>query len=241
MAVAEPQWAIAIALLAIGIVATAVALLKSGMLRRANGQLSIYSRAHTKRDIDFFDPFKDLPQATIVTIQNVLSFRMPESVLERLRSEFPFTKLSDEEFDGCVEEFKKFITVWLINREVEKPTAMVSELIDEVWHTFVLFTEEYHRFSALTNFDYIHHSPSTKARHLTPAAVENFYQTYRKYFGELSPIWMYRIHERTLNEGANGITKTYEITRPPLQIREHSDRRTISIYQKPLSVAGSEA
>lgn len=215
MAVAELQWGIEISLLAIGAVATAVAMVKSGVARRVVGQSSIHGRIQTQRGIDPADPFKDLSQTTVTAIRDVLSYQIPDGVLERLRSEFPFTKLSNEEFDGCIEEFKKFIIVWLINREAKKPTAMVSELIDEVWHAFVLFTEEYHRFSSLANFEYIHHSPSTKAQRLSPASVENFYQTYRKYFGVLSPIWIYRMHERTLDESANGITKTFEIKRPP--------------------------
>ena len=40
---------------------------------------------------------------------------------------------------------------------------MVSELIDELWHTFILFTNDYRKFCDTTVGEYIHHDPNVNA------------------------------------------------------------------------------
>lgn len=201
-----------ISLLAIGLIASAIALVKSRGQKPGQKLRTIHD-SYITGPISAPNPFEGLSPELISSIHKVETFQLPDDVIERLRHEFPFSKMSDQELEDCVLEFKKFTIVWLINREDQKTTGMVSKIIDEVWHTFMLFTEDYHRFSALMNVEYIHHSPSTRKQRLSPVSMANFYECYRKYFGELSPIWKYRILESTLSEGAKDTTIKYELVR----------------------------
>ncbi len=218
MAAIDSQLLAEISLLAVGIVTTATALVKSRVHKQEQKLLPMHD-SYKPELISPADPFEDLSPRIINAIHNLEGFQLPDGVLERLRRKFPFNKMSDQELEDCIHEFKKFIIVWLINREAEKTTGMVSKIIDEVWHTFILFTEDYHRFSALMNAEYIHHSPSTKTQRLSSVTVANFYECYRKYFGELSSIWKYRVRESTLGEAESDTTITYELVRPGVKNR----------------------
>ena len=71
------------------------------------------------------------------------------------------------------------------------------ELVDEVWHTFILFTIEYRKFCNTIFGEYIHHEPNVSSRYgvdpLFPykkkQSTEFFYEQYKTYFGPLPKIW----------------------------------------------------
>ena len=41
-----------------------------------------------------------------------------------------------------------------------KPSYLSSYIVDEAWHTFILFTKDYHKFCNKVFGSYFHHSPS---------------------------------------------------------------------------------
>ena len=65
---------------------------------------------------------------------------------------------------------------------------MVSELIDELWHTFILFTNDYRKFCDTTVGEYIHHDPNVNAEDRNGPLfiskkkrnIEFFYEEYEK-------------------------------------------------------------
>ena len=72
---------------------------------------------------------------------------------------------------------------------------MTNNIIDELWHTLILFSKEYHEFSTKIFGTYFHHSPNTKNSIISNDSVIKFYSEYKKYFGILHPIWRYNIKE----------------------------------------------
>ena len=86
----------------------------------------------------------------------------------------------------AVEEFKKFLTVIL---HADGPVGMVSPEVDEVWHTFILFTRDYQDFCRDVFGRYIHHSPNWPGTPAAEGSVENFLNNYKRLFGELHPFW----------------------------------------------------
>ena len=66
---------------------------------------------------------------------------------------------------------------------------MTSTQVDEVWHQFILFTPQYHKFCKEMLGGYFHHIPKTSLTPLDPKGGENFIESYRKIFGEIHKIW----------------------------------------------------
>ena len=111
----------------------------------------------------------ELPSLEERTLQDGL-FRCPESYREA------FTEL------------KKFL--WLCDRSDEQ-NLMVSKLIDELWHQFILSTIEYHDFCDQFFGHYMHHGGK-----LVTVSIEHkpiilkFFRLYKENFGPVSRLWL---------------------------------------------------
>ena len=119
-----------------------------------------------------------------------------------MRQKFPFNRMDEYEINECIIEFKKYIALVIINRfsfstnqNGKIIVAMTNNIIDELWHTLILFSKEYHEFSTKIFGKYLHHSPNTKNSIISNDSVIKFYNEYKKYFGMLHPIWCYNIKE----------------------------------------------
>ena len=65
----------------------------------------------------------------------------------------------------------------------------MSRVIDELWHTFIWFTGDYHRFCNKVAGRYLHHQPATEEDLVNGKNLEDYSRTlsdYRSYFGEPS-------------------------------------------------------
>lgn len=63
----------------------------------------------------------------------------------------------------------------------------MSRIIDELWHTFIWFTHDYHRFCERVAGRYLHHGPATEEDLKSGKNIEDYLRTlseYRLYFGE---------------------------------------------------------
>lgn len=63
----------------------------------------------------------------------------------------------------------------------------MSRVIDELWHTFIFFTFDYHRFCEEVAGRYLHHQPATEEDLSSGKNIEDYLRTlseYRLYFGE---------------------------------------------------------
>ena len=91
-------------------------------------------------------------------------------------------------------EFKRF--VGLIADGVS-PIAMVSPVIDEVWHQFMLFSKQYREFCFGTVGFFIDHLPHTPSTPLPPIAGENFFKAYEAKHGTVPEIWFLGMNQET--------------------------------------------
>ncbi|MCA1558006.1 MAG: hypothetical protein LC731_05635, partial [Acidobacteria bacterium] len=95
-----------------------------------------------------------------------------------------------EELHEAFTELKKY---FLLNELNGSPFSMISLRVDTVWHEFILFTEEYHKFCERFFGKYIHHSPATSTKGTIPdkeiveVAKLEFMRAYQKEFGALHP------------------------------------------------------
>lgn len=131
-----------------------------------------------------------LPSDTLAKIQALEQYQLPAGVIERIRKMHPFNIMTDEELGTWITEFKKFIAILVLNDGKNRRIEMVSELVDEVWHAFILFTKEYADFCNQVMGKYIHHEPNTSAlvpimgRNDQEIGIQNFHEDYKKYFGQ---------------------------------------------------------
>jgi len=154
----------------------------------------------------------ELSQETKVSLERLQDYELPDGVYERLKQKPPFNKMPEEEIRNCVEEFKKFISLLVINRDNNRRLEMISPVIDEIWHSFILFTKEYREFCGQVIGEYIHHEPDVQdgasqdaLRNSNFQSIRNFHEDYQKYFGELSSIWSLQIDSLESSEPDNKI------------------------------------
>jgi hypothetical protein len=139
----------------------------------------------------------NLSAKTIESLSDLEKYEIPSGVIERIRSKEPFNKMTDAQIEEIVNEFKKFMAIVIINHKTGRRVEMVSELVDEVWHTFILFTNEYRNFCNTIFGEYVHHEPNVSSKYgvdpLFPykkkQSTEFFYEQYERYFGSLPKTW----------------------------------------------------
>lgn len=87
--------------------------------------------------------------------------------------------LPENLIDTSVTEFKRLMALYVLGH---RGITVPCEEVDEVWHTFILFTMEYTEFCRQVAGSYLHHLPAdsnTKPAH----PKEAFVPLYTKYFG----------------------------------------------------------
>lgn len=95
--------------------------------------------------------------------------------------------LTSEAFRVVEQEFKKFLK--LVLRE-DGPLAMIDRRVDELWHSFILFTPQYRRFCVDVMGFFVDHQPRTSMTPVPTGAIKNFVDAYKRQYGELGPFWL---------------------------------------------------
>ncbi len=107
---------------------------------------------------------------TLPSLESLLSYELP-SVLSRYQKDYPDNQLSPSEAWADLMRF-----FWLSQRHLQEKKqnpndeslnfecGMFSamEEMDDMWHTFLLFTREYAEFSDRFFGTFLHHSPATE-------------------------------------------------------------------------------
>ena len=125
---------------------------------------------------------------TTSTLAELLAFRAPY-LEERLVREKKVR--SAEEVAKLLDEVKKYIVLSRLMRDHSVP--MLSRRIDEIWHQFILFSEEYKQFCLRFCGRFVHHNPGRATDEdgeprpeLTRDELERAYESV---FGPISPLW----------------------------------------------------
>ncbi|MDP3992970.1 MAG: hypothetical protein Q8Q05_02030 [bacterium] len=121
-----------------------------------------------------------LGNINIVNVQEVMAFEPPALLIKNFCRKY---EVSEPEARAQFEECKKFLIIC-----AEKPdqTHAPSLIIDEMWHCFVLHTQEYAKFCSQHFGQFIHHSPSDGP---AKSAYKRTLTALRLRFGELTPIY----------------------------------------------------
>ncbi len=126
--------------------------------------------------------FSGLPQGRREIVDAAMAFPM-HHILKRYMKDENLTREVALEHER---ELKRFLAICAIN-----PDRMIgmSGRIDELWHTFLMFTWDYHEFCSSIAGRYIHHSPRDESEdiQLGRAAYRNFWNAYEAAFGESPP------------------------------------------------------
>nr|CAI43946.1 hypothetical protein [Sorangium cellulosum] len=121
-------------------------------------------------------------------IPELLSFRAPwleeKLVKERMVA-------SREEGARLFDEVKKYL--FLVEADAETQIPMFSRRLDEIWHQFILFTEEYEAFGQRFFGALVHHAANTAPRAKLDTrpvlGFEPFRARYEALFGPISDAW----------------------------------------------------
>jgi hypothetical protein len=105
-------------------------------------------------------------------------------VWEKVLSE---NKISFDELPSLELEFKRFMK--LVLRE-PGPLAMIDRRIDELWHSFILFTPQYRKFCEEVMGFFVDHQPRTSLTPAPPGAIANFVDAYTRHFKYLPDLWL---------------------------------------------------
>lgn len=108
------------------------------------------------------------------------------------------TQYFSEKNQICIEdakvienEMKKYLYLVAKNQE----NYGISSIVDDYWHTFILFTESYHNFCKALGSSYIHHDPiiSENQKDSFDKSFMRFIDDYKTEFGISCPgsIWFY--------------------------------------------------
>ncbi|MEN9328570.1 MAG: hypothetical protein RI947_1378 [Candidatus Parcubacteria bacterium] len=89
--------------------------------------------------------------------------------------------------DQAIDEFRRF---FILIRLGYTDLGMPSKVVDEVWHTFILFTRMYHAFCDEVMGGYVHHLPCTIDEPIPTSTVSSLYAAYEEAFGfRPGPLW----------------------------------------------------
>ncbi len=127
-------------------------------------------------------------------MDKVMRFPLTD-MIKRCQKDHGYT---DEDMELLEKELRRFLYLCVMPGSSDS-VGMYSKHVDNLWHTFILYTHEYHVFSHLTQGSYIHHNPTRdherpKNTEERKAACNHYAEFIKKYEAtfneEIDPIWL---------------------------------------------------
>jgi hypothetical protein len=128
-------------------------------------------------------PRKDAP---LTAVQRETLSRLERFEAPYLEARVTKEGMTSHAYQEAFTEFKKYAGLFATSKE---PLAMMSTQIDEVWHSFILFTKQYASFCNDYLGEFMHHLPATADQPVDKTSKENFVRRYNEVYGELHPLW----------------------------------------------------
>jgi hypothetical protein len=88
--------------------------------------------------------------------QFIREFALPPGLYEKLREKHPHLSLKDCQLVGHA--LRQFFLAYLKSRRQE--IAMPSQVVDDLWHEFILYTHAYAQFTRRAFGRFLHHVPA---------------------------------------------------------------------------------
>lgn len=86
----------------------------------------------------------------------IRSYMFPPGLLERLHKQRPDLALKDQQL--VARALRQFFLVYL--KSGFKHISMPSQVVDDLWHEFILYTKNYEQFCTKAFGRYMHHTPA---------------------------------------------------------------------------------
>ncbi len=121
------------------------------------------------------------------TIEKVMAFPLDE-VLERYVQDENISMDAAKEHER---ELKRYLALVALNPEVRYG---MKGPVDNLWHTFIIFTHFYERFCQKVAGHFIHHEPTPLHKRSDPEGKNNYFRflsDYEEVFGESAPIHLW--------------------------------------------------
>ena len=122
------------------------------------------------------------------TVQKIMNYKMPY-IIKRCQKNHDYT---DDDMKILEQELKRYLSLPLTRNKGEPSSGMYSRDVDNLWHTFILFTKEYSDFCQKHYGRYLHHVPrieNTKTEETKVNRFQVFLDRYESLFGDVHPIW----------------------------------------------------
>lgn len=118
----------------------------------------------------------------------IIAYAMPD-IIKRCQKDFGY---SDQDMIILEKELKRFLILAI---EGDGRIGMYSKHVDNLWHTFILFTKEYEQFCNSFAGKFIHHAPLTDEdkKFRDPVQVHQEFESFIK------------LYEKTFHENAHDI------------------------------------
>ncbi len=128
-----------------------------------------------------------------VLMSNIMNYSMI-NVVKRCQKDFGY---NDDDMIMLERELKRYLILCAIKENANTSVNMYSTDVDNLWHSFILFTKEYANFCNKNARHFIHHTPRVNET-ITPEELQEsrkafraFIETYEKIFKEeIHPIWL---------------------------------------------------
>lgn len=104
----------------------------------------------------------------------IRSYQFHKAIREKLHSKHPH--LNDEQVHLVFRALRDFF--WMSNRAGRNMVAMPSQVVDDAWHEFILFTRAYKSFCHRALGRFLHHTP-TEAMATSTLAGEGIKRAWR--------------------------------------------------------------
>lgn len=84
------------------------------------------------------------------------AYRFHPAIRQKLKIKHP--ALSDAQLDNVFQGLRDYF--YICNRAKRRMVAMPSQIVDDAWHEFILFTRSYDRFCNKAYGRFLHHTPA---------------------------------------------------------------------------------
>ena len=125
----------------------------------------------------------------------IYKYKIPDYIKQRFWKDHA-PHLTKKEVDLIFKSFKDYIYLTQISN-----SYLSSFIVDEAWHTFILFTKDYERFCLSTVGKFIHHSPSISIGGYKSdiSDIEDTYKRMKKYLPDSK---LYKMDKRMKIKGS---------------------------------------
>ena len=90
-------------------------------------------------------------------IDYIKNYVFSQDIIDRFQLDY---EVEDKDVEIIIQHLKLYFSLFTSYKKV--PCAMPSRKVDDLWHTFILFTKEYHKFCHKSFGEYLHHNPDKK-------------------------------------------------------------------------------